>query len=63
MFKRISDVFFSVTLLLVLFPLLLMLALVVRCVMGGPIFFRQRRTGLKGKAFQMIKFRTMSGGD
>lgn len=45
--------------LLVLSPLFLILALIIRCTSQGPAFFRQQRSGLHGKPFEMWKFRTM----
>jgi lipopolysaccharide/colanic/teichoic acid biosynthesis glycosyltransferase len=39
---------------------LLVLVWLVRCKMGRPVFFRQERSGLHGKPFEMIKFRTMT---
>lgn len=45
---------------LVIFPLLLCLALLVRIQLGSPVFFRQQRPGLHGKPFYMYKFRTMT---
>lgn len=44
-------------------PLLLVLALLVRCINGSPIFFRQERPGLYGKPFTIVKFRTMRDGN
>jgi sugar transferase EpsL len=43
-------------------PLLLILALVVRLFFGSPVLFRQKRPGLHGHPFQLIKFRTMTNG-
>ncbi|GAA0702490.1 sugar transferase [Kitasatospora atroaurantiaca] len=40
-------------------PLGLVIALMVRCTMGGPVIFRQTRTGRAGKEFEILKFRTM----
>lgn len=57
--KRLLDILVSVVGLLLLAPLLLVLMLLVRLVLGRPIFFRQLRPGLGGKPFRMIKFRTM----
>ncbi len=42
-------------------PVLLAAAVAVRCGSSGPTFFRQRRVGLDGREFDMLKFRTMSG--
>lgn len=58
--KRIVDVVLSATALLLLAPLLLVLALLVRCVLGAPILFRQVRTGKEMRAFTILKFRTMT---
>jgi lipopolysaccharide/colanic/teichoic acid biosynthesis glycosyltransferase len=53
------DVVTSTTGLIVLLPVLVMLALLVRHQMGAPVLFRQTRPGLDGCPFEMIKFRTM----
>jgi|SRR5690625_3332948 len=58
--KRCIDVFGSVCALLVLGPLILVLAFLVRFNLGAPIFFKQTRPGLGGVPFEMIKFRTMT---
>ena len=47
---------------LLLSPLMIGVALGVMFSMGRPIFFRQRRVGLDGHQFEMLKFRTMNGG-
>lgn len=58
--KRCLDVFLSLFILLLLgwwlFPLL---ALLIWLTSGGPVFFRQKRTGLHGEEFYCLKFRTM----
>jgi len=41
-------------------PVLLLIAGLVRVKLGSPVFFRQRRTGLDGAVFELIKFRTMN---
>jgi sugar transferase EpsL len=45
--------------IIVLSPLLLLIAALVRLRFGCPVLFRQRRTGLNGRSFQIWKFRTM----
>jgi len=58
--KRFFDFFLSFMALLLLLPVFLLLALLVRVKMGMPVFLIQARPGLHGKRFQMLKFRTMS---
>ena len=58
-FKRLIDFFGSATGLIILAPGLILLGLAIRFQDGGPIFFRQKRTGLHGKSFRIWKFRTM----
>jgi exopolysaccharide biosynthesis polyprenyl glycosylphosphotransferase len=48
--------------ILLLSPLLLLVALVIKCTSPGPVIFRQRRAGLHGKPFTMLKFRSMRTG-
>ena len=59
MIKRLFDVFVSVGVLLILLPVLLVVAILVRIKLGSPILFTQARPGLNGKVFNMMKFRTM----
>ncbi len=61
--KRLFDLFLIAATVWLWLPLLLLTALAVRAVMGTPVFFRQERTGLYGRAFKLIKFRTMLCGD
>lgn len=58
--KRILDFIFSLILIIVLSPLLLIIALIVRINLGSPIIFKQERTGLHGKTFTIYKFRSMT---
>jgi len=58
--KRLFDLFIAGTALVVLSPLLLVLAVLVRLFLGSPLLFRQRRPGLHGKPFTIYKFRTMT---
>jgi len=57
--KRAADVVAASALLLVLLPLLLVIAAAVIVDSGAPVLFRQARIGRGGKAFEMLKFRTM----
>jgi lipopolysaccharide/colanic/teichoic acid biosynthesis glycosyltransferase len=58
--KRVFDFLLSFVSLLLLLPALMLLALLVWVNIGTPIFFAQTRPGLHGKAFTMLKFRTMT---
>lgn len=58
--KRCLDIVVSGWALMLLLPVFLMIGLLIRCNMGGPVLFRQTRPGLFGQPFQMIKFRTMT---
>src|SRR5437899_603782 len=60
--KRGLDVAGSLTLLLMLSPLLLLIAALVKLSSRGPVFFRQGRVGHMMKPFPMVKFRTMYSG-
>lgn len=57
--KRFFDLCASITLIILLLPVYLAIALIIRLDSPGPIFFRQKRIGLHGKEFQIWKFRTM----
>lgn len=58
--KRAFDLGVSMMALVVLSPLLSILALMIRCKLGSPILFKQRRPGWHGKPFHVYKFRTMT---
>lgn len=60
MVKRLFDVVTASILLVVLSPLILLTAILVRTKLGAPILFKQKRPGLYGKPFYMYKFRTMT---
>jgi exopolysaccharide biosynthesis polyprenyl glycosylphosphotransferase len=60
--KRVTDVLLAGTLLLVATPMMLLIAVGVRLDSSGPVLFRQKRAGLGGKPFRMLKFRTMHDG-
>lgn len=57
--KRVFDLMTATVLLLLLSPILLAVALLVRLKLGSPVLFRQKRPGLRGQPFEMVKFRTM----
>jgi exopolysaccharide biosynthesis polyprenyl glycosylphosphotransferase len=57
--KRLFDLVVSSCALVVLSPLLLVVAVVVKVHDGGPVFFRQARIGRRGEPFGMLKFRSM----
>lgn len=59
MAKRASDVVLGSIALLLLSPLMLLLAVLVKLSSPGPVFYRQMRAGLAGKEFGMLKFRSM----
>lgn len=60
--KRAFDFAAAAALLLLLSPLLLAIAVLVRLDSAGPVLFRQQRVGKHGKLFQVYKFRTMHAG-
>ncbi len=57
--KRPFDIIVAATGIVVLAPLLLTIAVLVRVVHGSPVLFRQQRAGIKGEPFRVVKFRTM----
>ncbi|MCF7487630.1 sugar transferase [Vibrio sp. A2-1] len=57
--KRFFDIFFSLIGLTLVFPILLVIAIAIKIDSSGPIFFFQKRIGINGKVFSIIKFRTM----
>jgi sugar transferase EpsL len=57
--KRLVDLVLVVPALLIALPVGLLLALCVRIFCGSPVLFRQRRPGLDGRLFTLLKFRTM----
>lgn len=57
--KRVKDLVMALTLIILFFPLLLLVALAIKLESPGPIVFRQKRCGLYGHEFNMLKFRSM----
>lgn len=58
--KRIFDLILTIPGLLIISPLLLIIAITILLIDGSPVLFKQVRTGLHGKLFNIYKFRTMS---
>lgn len=58
--KRLLDILFSASLIILLAPLLLVVWLSVRLVLGKPALFRDERAGLGGRPFRLVKFRSMT---
>jgi lipopolysaccharide/colanic/teichoic acid biosynthesis glycosyltransferase len=59
-FKRLFDFVCSLLALIVLSPVLLVIAILVRIKLGSPVIFKQKRPGLHEKIFTLYKFRTMT---
>ena len=59
MAKRIFDLFWAATGLILLWPIFLVVAILIKSEDHGPVFFRQERIGQKGRSFLIWKFRTM----
>ena len=57
--KRVLDVFLSSLALLVLAPVMIVIAVMIRMDSPGPVFYRAARIGRKGRTFMCLKFRTM----
>jgi lipopolysaccharide/colanic/teichoic acid biosynthesis glycosyltransferase len=60
--KRIMDIVGASVAVIASAPVMMMLAIVVKLTSPGPVFFKQRRIGYKGKPFCMYKFRSMTNG-
>jgi putative colanic acid biosynthesis UDP-glucose lipid carrier transferase len=58
--KRVIDIVFAATALIVLSPLLILIAVAIKLDSAGPVLFRQHRRGFNGQQFCILKFRTMS---
>ena len=59
-FKRLFDISIALIAFTLLFPLLLIIAVLIRLKLGSPIIFKQKRPGLNEKIFTLYKFRTMT---
>lgn len=58
-FKRFFDILLSFLVIVLLSPLFLVIAIIIKCSSKGPVFFKQERIGKNKKRFKIIKFRTM----
>jgi len=58
--KRIFDIMGASIALVILFPIFLLLAILIRAKLGSPILFRQKRPGYKERIFTLYKLRTMT---
>lgn len=58
--KRLFDLLVSISLLMLLLPIIMIVAVFVRWKLGSPVIFKQQRPGLRGKPFYLYKFRTMT---
>ncbi len=61
-FKRFFDIILSLVGLIILSPILLVVAILVKLTSRGPVIFKQQRLGYKGKVYNIYKFRTMCVG-
>lgn len=58
--KHSFDFIVTLISLIILVPVFVIIAVLIRCSLGSPVFFVQTRPGLGGRCFKMIKFRTMT---
>ncbi|MCP5053900.1 MAG: exopolysaccharide biosynthesis polyprenyl glycosylphosphotransferase, partial [bacterium] len=61
-YKQAFDILFSITVLMLIAPLLVVIGLLVKLTSRGPVFYVPRRVGVGGRVFKMYKFRTMRHG-
>ncbi|HSH20154.1 MAG TPA: sugar transferase, partial [Draconibacterium sp.] len=57
--KSAFDFFFSLFIIIMTSPIIVIIAIIVKLEDGGPVFFKQERVGLNGRRFPIFKFRTM----
>lgn len=57
--KRLFELFVTILMIIILFPLMVVISLIIKLSSKGPIFFIQHRVGLNGRKFNLYKFRTM----
>jgi len=61
-FKKVTDIFFSFTGLILLSPVMILIAIAIKLTSPGPVIYKQARVGLRGRQFNLYKFRTMVSG-
>jgi len=59
MLKRLFDIIFALLGLILVSPLLLLIAIIIKMTAGGPVFYKGQRVGKNGRLFKIWKFRTM----
>lgn len=57
--KRVFEIIFSITFLIVTLPVLVLTAIAIKLESKGPVFYKQERVGLHGKPFYIVKLRSM----
>lgn len=57
--KRLMDISISLLILLITFPITILTSFAIKLESQGPVFYKQKRSGMGGKEFSMIKFRSM----
>ena len=57
--KRATDIIVSIIALIIILPLMVLIAALIKLASPGPVFYKQERMGIGGDTFQMLKFRTM----
>jgi exopolysaccharide biosynthesis polyprenyl glycosylphosphotransferase len=57
--KNLSDLLIAFCLVLLTLPLMIIVAVTIKCDSRGPVFYRQERVGLGGRRFMLLKFRSM----
>jgi exopolysaccharide biosynthesis polyprenyl glycosylphosphotransferase len=58
--KTMADIYFAITAVILLLPLFVFIAGLIKLESRGPVFFKQERIGLRGRKFTLFKFRTMA---
>lgn len=62
LYKRVLDIICIILAFPVLLPMMCVIAVIIKSVSPGPVFFKQERVGLRGRRFMLFKFRTMRVG-